>query len=252
MPYSIASTASGPSIWRRSSTRPGPPANRRASGCRIRRGRTPRPRSTRWASCIPTTFSICGCRCLMSSARCCSPCDPDRVPDRRGRPRRQDRREPRGGSADVHGCRAADLREGPRPHQRNDGGRGRRQEEDLRLGDRCRAAGVEGPPGRTIAVAVGFGAVQARRQARLLDHPGTLRRPVALLRLRLGPARPRRRAVVRRGRHQGSRGLRPVGDVRRVVPQPPGRIPVRNRRLAVPRHRGGDRRGRRDPHQGPA
>ena len=36
-----------------------------------------------------------------------------------------------------------------------------------------------------------------------------------------------------------------------AVRQPPRRLPVRHRRPVVPRHRGQDRRGRRDPDQGP-
>jgi long-chain acyl-CoA synthetase len=46
------------------------------------------------------------------------------------------------------------------------------------------------------------------------------------------------------------RGLRTDRNLGRVVPQPPDRVPVRNGRLAVPQHRGQDRRRRRDPAQG--
>ena len=53
---------------------------------------------------------------------------------RHRRPGAEDRREPGHRQADVHGRRAAHLREGVRPRRRHDGGGGRRQAQDLPLG----------------------------------------------------------------------------------------------------------------------
>ncbi len=64
-----------------------------------------------------------------------------RVRGRDRRPGRQDRREPRHREADVHGRRAAHLREGPRSHRHHAGRRGRRQGEDLQQGLRGRPQG---------------------------------------------------------------------------------------------------------------
>ena len=72
-----------------------------------------------------TTCSSCGCRWRTRSARCCSPTQLAlRLRDRDRRPGRQDRRQPRRREADVHGRRAAHLREGARP-DRHDAGRPR-------------------------------------------------------------------------------------------------------------------------------
>ena len=64
-----------------------------------------------------------------------------RLRHRRRRPRGQDHREPRDREADLHGRRAAHLREGPRPHRHDAGRRGRRQGEDLPQGLRGRPQG---------------------------------------------------------------------------------------------------------------
>ena len=57
-----------------------------------------------------------------------------RLRDRGRRPRRPHRRQPGHHPADVHGCRAAHLREGLHADRVDDRGRGRPEGEDLRLG----------------------------------------------------------------------------------------------------------------------
>ena len=116
------------------------PAQGRAAAA-PRRGPTRAPRSRRRTSSTRTTCSSCGCRWPTRSARCCSPPSSpcgfataidgrvDKIVENLG-----DR------EADVHGRRAAHLREGPRPDRHDAGGRGRRQGEDLQPGLRGRPA----------------------------------------------------------------------------------------------------------------
>ena len=74
---------------------------------------------------------------------------PDRLRHRRRRPGRQDRREPRRGPADVHGRRAAHLREGVRPGR-------------SRLAERARAA----PRRKIFSWAFGVGGKVAAARGR--------------------------------------------------------------------------------------
>ena len=88
------------------------------------------------------------------------------------------------------------------------------------------------------------------RPAGVLHHPATVRRPAALLHLRVGRAGPGHRAVVRRRRCRRAGGLRTDRDLRGVVAEPAAGLPVRHRRLDVPGDRRQDRRRRGDPAQG--
>ena len=99
--------------------------------------------------------------------------------------------------ADLHGRRAAHLREGARSHHHDGRGRRRCEEEDLRPRLQGRPRGLasgelagRGGPGADGARA------QALRQARLPQDPGAVRWPAALLRLRRCRAQPRDRRVV--------------------------------------------------------
>ncbi len=71
---------------------------------------------------------------------------------RRRRAGREDHRQPRGGEADVHGRRAADLREGARAHRHDAGGRGRGEGEDLQPGlqGRPRRSSGSSATGRSV------------------------------------------------------------------------------------------------------
>ena len=137
-----ASTRSSPTSWPRSSTPRARPAGPRACGCGTPPGPTRPPPSTRSTSSATTTCSTCGCRWPTSSARCCSP-----LPLQIGFPTAIDGRVDKIVDnlavvrADLHGRRAAHLREGARPHPDDDGRRGRHEEEHLRLGLRRRPRG---------------------------------------------------------------------------------------------------------------
>ena len=69
----------------------------------------------------------------------------DRLPDGRRRPHGQDRGEPRGGPAHLHGGSPADLREGAREGRPDRPGRGRDQVPAVHLGLRRRQKGLPGP-----------------------------------------------------------------------------------------------------------
>ena len=132
------------------------------------------------------------------------------------RPRRQDRRQPGRREAHVHGCCAAHLREGPRPHRHHAGRRGRGQGEALqgrlRHRPRGRAPQARGQVGADRAQ----GQARPVRQAGLQQGPRPLRWTRPLLHLRCRGAQPRHRRVVRRGRHHHPRGLRPDRDLGRA------------------------------------
>ena len=196
--------ASAPSTSPRSSTRPAPPAGPRACGCATTPGRTRAPAIQAlgilteddlqflW---LPLAHSFG--KVLLSTQLAM------RLPDRRRRPGRQDRRQPRRRQADVHGRRAAHLREGARPDHHDAAGRGRPEGEALRPGVRGR------PRGRRARSAQGkpvpsCSSCSTRVFDRLVLQQGAraLRRPGALLHLRRRRAQPRHRRVVPRRRHR--------------------------------------------------
>ena len=81
---------------------------------------------------------------------------------------------------------------------------------------------------------------------------GPLRRADAPLRLGRRPALAQDRLVLHAARIHRARGLRPHRDLRRDLREPDRQEQDRHRGAAGPGHRGQDRRGRRDPHQGAA
>ena len=102
---------------------------------------------------------------------------------------------------------------------------------DWAIGSACRCPGKTR---RSEAVGGRDAAIQARRQVGVLHHPSAVRRPAAVLHLRVRGPGPQRRAVVRSRRHRRARGLWPDRDVGRVVAQSPDRVSVRHGGLAVP------------------
>ena len=97
------------------------------------------------------------------------------------------------------------------------------------------AEGVAGAAGGPAGVTAARRAAQGRRHAGVLEGAGALRRPGAVLHLRLGGAVVRRRGVVPRRRHPHPRGLRADRDLGGLERQPAGQLPVRHRRAAVRR-----------------
>ena len=172
---------------------------------------------------------------------------PGRLRVRRRRARRQDRRQPRRRAADVHGRRAADLREGVRPRRRARRGGGRGAPEDLPLGVRRRVQGGRGTPRRPRARRRAEGPARRRRPAGLQQDQGTDGRPDPLLLLGQRGALARGGPVVRGRRAGDPRGLRADRDQRGDHAEPAGSGRLRHRRPADAGHRGQDRRRRRDP-----
>ena len=87
--------------------------------------------------------------------------------------------------ADLHGRRAAHLREGPRPDRHDAGGGGRRQGEDLQQGLRGRPQGRQAQARGQVGADAPRPAAHGLRQAGLQQDPGPLRWPGALLHLRV-------------------------------------------------------------------
>ena len=172
----------------------------------------------------------------------------DRLHHRRRRHHREDRGQPRCGQADVHGRRAADLREGP--GEGDDRRPVRGQGQDLRLGVLRRPQDDSRTPRGPPADRAARRAVRPRRQAGVQQAQGPDGRQHQVLRLRLGGAEPRGAGVVLRRRSAGAGGLRPDRDQCGDLREQPAGHPVRDRRPGGARHRGPDRRGRRDPGPG--
>ncbi len=100
-----------------------PPASRRACARCTAGGSSRAPPSRPRASSTRTTCSSSGCRWHTRLVRQGAALHAARLRFRHGdrRPRRQDHRQRRDREAHLHGCRAAHLREGLRPHRHDDG-----------------------------------------------------------------------------------------------------------------------------------
>ena len=163
----------------------------------------------------------------------------------------EDPPQPLRGQAHLLPLGAADLREDL--HRRDRRGRegGRAEEVGLRLGDRGRQ---EGPAARARGPQPGTAArptTPDRRQAGAVEDPGPVRRQPEARGHRRGADQPGDPRVLRRLRRPHPRGLGDDGDLDRGDHRHPGGLQVRDDRQAVPGDRGEDRRGRRDPGQGP-
>ena len=170
---------------------------------------------------------------------------------RRRRPRRQDRRQPRRSSSPHFMAGAPRIFE--KVYARvvsMQAGRGRREGEDLQLGDRRRQAARRGqaqaaasrrssaPSTRSPTSWSSPRSGRASAAASSTSSPGS-----AALSKDVG-------SVVRRRRPRVLEGYGLTETSAGSVRRPPRQEPRRHGRHAVPRHRGEDRRRRRDPRQG--
>ena len=139
----------------------------------------------------------------------------DRLPHGRRRPHGQDRGEPRGGPADVHGGAPADLREGAREGRADHPGRGWDQIPVVHLGLRRGQQGLPGPAPGPPTEPGGPGPVRAGRPVGAVEDPRPAGRPDPLPRLGQRHPLEGRRRLVRRRRDACARGLRTDRDQRR-------------------------------------
>ncbi|CAA9297545.1 MAG: Long-chain-fatty-acid--CoA ligase, partial [uncultured Gemmatimonadaceae bacterium] len=161
---------------------------------------------------------------------------------------RHDRGEHGRGAADARRLGAARVREDLRPRARGGDLGERGQEADLLLGTRRGRPVGRRDARRPHPDGAARRAVRGGAEARLLEAQGARGRAHALLRLGRRAARRGDQQVLLRRRPHDSRGLRAHGDVAGDHVQRAGRRADRNGGRADPRRRGGDRRGRRDPH----
>ena len=242
-----ASTASSPTSSRRSSTPRARPAAPRACGCGTARGPTRAPPSSRSTSSSEDDLQYLWLPLAHVFGKVLLT-----LPLQIGFPTAIDGRIDKivdnlaVVQADLHGRRAAHLREGLRPDPDDDGRRGRRQGTSSSPGPAGSAARSASCASRARTPR-GCSACKYAivRQAHRHQDPRPLRWTDPLLHLRLGRAQPGRRALVRRHGDADRRGLRHDRDQRGLVRQPDQGLPVRHGRLAAARHRDPHRRGRR-------
>ena len=117
----------------------------------------------------------------------------------------------------------------------------------IKVGDEDARGRTERPQARLPAAAP----VRLRRQESALENPQPVRRQPAPRGLRRRPDQPGDPALLRRRRRPRARGLGDDRDLDRGDDLLARRLQDRHDRQTVPRLRGEDRRGRRDPRQGP-